>query len=439
MKRLLCLLLALLLLVLSACRREEAPAPQQPFSFYYRAAHTDYESETGPLGMETRDLGERPLSMTELFTLYLAGPADASLVTPFPRGLELQSATLVGATLTLRLSGEYASLQGVDASIADACIVRTALGLTNIRSVRIVSEQDGEVLRSVTLDGSDVLLVDRQVDTDTQELTFYFADAEGRYLLSEKRTVPAMPEAKLAQYLVEQLLLGPRSNGLYPTMPEGAVLLDINVEGGVCAVDLSAEFLQSRGPDDPAPHLTLLSLANTLSALDNVDQLQLYVEGSAEGAFSVFSLNTPWFAENRAVGPVHPELREFDGTLCLPVGEDGLLYPLTLCVRYASSETQPEALLRTLLGFTPQNGLSNPLNGLPMPTQLRVENGVCELRLPADAFDALDKPARETAQRILTASLCQLPEIDRVRIFVGDAAQQLPETPAPSWFAIPPL
>ena len=438
-RRLLWLLLVGLTLLCSACGTPngETPPMQQPYDFYYRAASVDYDAENGPLAVETRDLGDSALGLSALFELYLQGPQSGAYLTPFPRGLRLREAAQNATTLTLRLSEEYAALRGIDASLADACIVKTALGLPNVRHVRILSEaEDGEVLRSVLLDGSDILLTDRQTDTDTMELTFYFADAEQRYLLTEKQTVPSLPAEQLPQYLVEQLIAGPRTAGLYPTIPKGTVLLDVNVENGVCAVDLSADFLQARGGDALAPHLTLLSLANTLTELSWIDQVQLYVEGSQEAVFAVFPLSVTWQSESRAVGPVHPELREFDGTLYLPVGNDGLLYPLTLRVRNASSEPQAEALLRTLLSFAPQNGFSNPLYGTETP-QLQLSQGRCTLTFAAGAFDALSSEARECALRMLVCSLCALGDVYRVSVLCGDVSLLDSVRPDAAWYWTP--
>ena len=112
-KRIALLLLALLLAALLAgCSRQTQPSPVQPFDFYYRAQEPDYRSGYGVVGVETRDLGVSPLSDEELISLYLQGPVSESLVSPFPPGVQLLGVRMSATTLTVRLSSEYAALQG---------------------------------------------------------------------------------------------------------------------------------------------------------------------------------------------------------------------------------------------------------------------------------------------------------------------------------------
>ena len=440
MRRIVCLLLAALLVGLCACTAQPDPTePLQPFDFYYRAEEADFSSPYGPIGVEPRDLDAAALRIDALISLYLQGPQTEGLLSPFPPNVTLVSVSHSATLLTLTLSSEYALLQGVDASIADACLTKTLLGLANIRRVRILTEaEDGTILRSVLLDGSDILLSDNDTDAETHELTLYFADAEGRYLLSEKRSVSAQTADTLAQEVTELLLGGPQTAGLYPTLPVGTSLLDINVENGICAVDLSAEFLESRTETELPPHLILLSLANTLTELDGVDQVQVYVEGR-QSTLGPFPLTAVYTAESRAVGPSHPELSEQDCTLCLPVTGSGLLYRLPLRVRSGSNESAEETLLRVLFSYAPQNSFENPWFGAELPL-IHTERGVCTL-----TFDELPtlgetEQARQLALRTLIATLGAQPEIDRV-LLIADGTPldytdgaPIPDAPEDIWF-----
>lgn len=420
---LLCLLLAALLLMLCGCGGETSPEEDyiQPFTFYYRSVDPDYSSADGPIGTEVRDLGPEALTDEALINLYLQGPLSAELRSPFPPNVRLLSVSGSTMLLRLQLSSEYAQLQGVDASIADACIAKTLLGLENVRRVRIVSVDDaGNELRGVTLSENDILLSDAQTDTDKLDLTLYFADADGRYLLTEKRTVAARPASELPQLAVELLLEGPQTTGLYPTMPVGTVLLDLNVENGVCALDFSAEFLQNRAALGLPPHLTLLSIANTLAELDGVDQIQLFIEGRQELSLGPFPLTQTYNAEARAVGPSHPDLNEQDCTLYLPVGSSAELYALPLRVRRGSNVSAAETLLRLLFAYAPQNGLDNPWYEQPMPDRISLENGVCTVELAEDGVPGDSDAARALALRILSETLQAQEDVESVQILVGE-------------------
>ena len=423
MKRTLCLLLSLLLLLsLCACTEPEVPDLDlfQPFDFYYRTAEVDFDSGSGPIRAETRDLGENGMSDEALIALYLGGPEDETLVSPFPAQTRLKSIQSGATLLRVVLSEEYAQLQGVDASIADACLAKTLLALGSFRRIRISSvDEKGAELRSVVLEEDDILLSDMQTDAGKLELRLYFADAEGRYLLSEKRTVRNLPMSELPKYVTEQLIKGPQTTGLHPVIPVGTLLLDINVENGVCAVDLSAEFLNNRSVLQLPEHLSLFALANTLTELDGIDTVQFYVEGRQDRSFGAFPLNRDYSAETRVVGPSHPELHELDCKLLLPIADTAELYELPLRVRSGSNAAAAESLLAALFAFAPQNGLDNPWYDQPLPQQVLLEDGVCTVDFAANPNPGDSGVIRAIALRSLHETLLGLDEVEAVRITVN--------------------
>lgn len=451
MKRsVLCLLAAaFLLLAASGCgsTQPEPSAPTAPFYFYYRCTAPDYETQQSVIQAELRDLGDAAVSAEALITLYLQGPLSEELVSPFPRGTQLRGCSLSGTVLTLRLNEVYGALQGIDASIADACLTQTLLGLSEVRRVRILAvDADGVTVHDVELEEDDIVLSDAGDDSDVLELTLYFADSEGRFLLTEKRSIPHLEQSALPQYVLEQLFEGPQTAGLYPTIPVGTVLLDLNVENGICAVDLSAAFVANRSDVGIPPHLTLMSIVNTLTELKQIELVQFYIEGSPAASFGSIPLEQSFSAENRIVGPIHPELSEYSAVLCLPLRGTEQLYPLSLRLRSSSSESQEEALLRALYTYAPQNGLENPLSGLPQPQWVSTVNGTCTVN--CEDASVYGQTAEETMLhvRILVASLTALPGIDRVVLTVnGEPLAQeglplsLPEAPQGDWYVEPPL
>lgn len=444
MKRLICVFLALLmLLAVTGCGklREKPEQMLHPVDYYFVRQEISYGKEDSVLAKQTVDFGEEIPDLLSVLERYLTLTAPDGMELPLPAGTVFLSATYSNNTALLQLSGAYTDLSGIHATLADACIAKTVLAFTGAEKVQLtVCDADGEILRSRKITESDILLLDDSSDTSSTTYTLCFTDADGRYLLAERRTDPYVSEAELPKYLITQLTEGPKTNGMVRTLPEGTRLLDINVENGVCAVDFSAEFLNNLPEGTAAEHIAVMSVVNTLTVLDNIDQVQFYVEGNRMEQLNYLLLSGQFVYDGAAFGPVRKDMNELDATVYLPIEGSGLLYAIPARVKIAN-ETPQDAVLRFLYAYEPKNSLQNPLCSGPLPEQTRVEGHSCMLYYPeGTAFG--DTPETELAViRILTASLTSLDGISSIRIFIGGepavfSAAEIPEVirPERDWY-----
>jgi len=113
--------------------------------------------------------------------------------------------------------------------------------------------------------------------TKKVEVSLYFSDQNGDYLQVEKRGIAMVPG--LARATVNELIAGPKNTGLLRTIPEGTQLLDINIENGLCTVDLSNEFRENHWGGSSGEILTVYSLVDTLTQFPTVDEVEILVEG----------------------------------------------------------------------------------------------------------------------------------------------------------------
>ncbi|MBR3076771.1 MAG: GerMN domain-containing protein [Oscillospiraceae bacterium] len=435
-----CLLLLVLALLLSACAHEEDTAPMvQPVSFYYRTAQTDFAAADGVIRAEQRDLGAGAYSDLELFRLYFEGPRDRDLVFPASQDTELTGVSRSGGTLELRLTRSAHSPAEFDHAVTYACLAMTGLGLEGVRKVRIrVSTRGGVVVDDLLLTENDLLFFDSGAAPQSTEITLYYTDENGVFLLPEKRTVPLMAPEALPQYVLELLLSPPMSGGMRSALPPGTAVLDLSVENGVCTVDFNGDFYANRPEGEQAELLTVLSVVNTLCELENVSQVQIYAEGRKLSPYVRLDLSQPWFLDGAVIGPVREELGEFAGTLCLPGQQDGLLHRISVRARARGAASREEALMQALFARSAQNGLSAPLAGAPAPLSVSTAEGVCTVDLAAGTLPEESWP-RELALRSIAATLCSLPELRSVRILEnGTPVGRAPLIPAESWFCQPP-
>lgn len=440
MRRIL-LLLLMAALLLSACGVEEAPAQMiQPFTFYYRTADIDFSSENGVIRAEVRDLGNENYTEQDLFSLYFEGPKSDSLLSPFTQDTQLSFARRIGSTLEIRLKRNANSPEEFDHSLTYACLAKTGLALDGISKVRIkVWSNNGTLEDDVTLSESDILLYDSGANPrNTLDVTLYFADETGSFLLTEKQTVPMAGQEELAQQVLKLLLSPPQSGGMQIALPPGTSVLDVSVENRVCSVDFNGDFYDNRPEGEQAEQLALLSVVNTLCELDGIDQVQFYTQGTKLTSYVLLSLSEPWSTDYAPVGPIREELGEFAGTLYLPGWDDNLLHKITVRARARSGATREEAIVLLLFSRAAQNGLAAPFVGSPAPLSVTTTNRVCTVTLAENALPT-EISAREMAIRSLTATLTSLPEVNSVVILEGTTPVSAePLRPEAFWFSIPP-
>lgn len=160
MKKLLSLALALCLLIgLCAC----SSSLKEPVTFYYvrHPDHITYGAADGFISPEEREASGHTGDLSYLLSLYLVGPLDETLLSPFPEGTRLENLVLHQDTIVVELSQELSSLSGVELSVACACISATCFSLTDAVEITVVSPEtelhDGV---SMTLTRDSITLID---------------------------------------------------------------------------------------------------------------------------------------------------------------------------------------------------------------------------------------------------------------------------------------
>ena len=166
MKRILCLILAAFLLCsLWGC---EENSVEDQATFYYCREKYAYGTEGGIIGGEQRDITGHAGDVNYLLALYLVGPLEEDLTSPFPERTQLLSARLEADTLFIELSDMGKGMTDAQFSLACASLVMTCMELTDAAQVTIAS---GE--RSITMDPASLLLYDSITpgETNTTEET----------------------------------------------------------------------------------------------------------------------------------------------------------------------------------------------------------------------------------------------------------------------------
>ena len=129
------LLLIILSAGLMACKNDDISV-----NFYYCSEYPSYYTNELVLQPETRTLGTPLSDLDSLMTAYLEGPYNVLLHSPFPKGTKLISVQTGKELIEVVLSDEFAALEGIDLTVACACISNTLLEISNAETIRIRAE-----------------------------------------------------------------------------------------------------------------------------------------------------------------------------------------------------------------------------------------------------------------------------------------------------------
>lgn len=153
MKRFFCLILILSLTALCGCSKPETNS----VSFYYCRDPEFYQyfEEHGVIQPEIRDITGHRSDLRYVVGLYLAGPLEEELRSPFSKTARLVSVQKSGTSILIQLSDETQNLSDASFSLACACLTLTCMDAFSCNEVTVTS---GE--RSVTMNENSIVLFD---------------------------------------------------------------------------------------------------------------------------------------------------------------------------------------------------------------------------------------------------------------------------------------
>ena len=140
MKRII-LFLLLLSLTLSCLGCQGGTDAEHAFYYLRTENSIAYGKEDALIAAESQDLGQ-DMDLEDILRLYLNGPAEEKLRSPFPKETQLLSVAEESETLTLVLSLEFSTLDGIQLTLAGACLTATCHDLTGIETIRVCSGEN---------------------------------------------------------------------------------------------------------------------------------------------------------------------------------------------------------------------------------------------------------------------------------------------------------
>ncbi|NCC15527.1 MAG: hypothetical protein EOM28_04145 [Clostridia bacterium] len=221
-----------------------------------------------------------------------------------PENLEVNSIEISDSAATIDFTSQYYGLGSVEEVICRTSIVWSLTSLDFLDSVVFTIEgapllsKDGEAYGAMNRQN---VLIEPIVSSTTTEyaiLKLYFTNADASDLIVEDRVVEVNANQPRERTILEQLIAGPKEAGNYATIPAETKIMDVTTTSdGVCYVNLSQEFVSKHTGGSTGELLTIYSIVNSLSELDNVDKVQFLIEGEKVEAFKGhIDFSTPFVA-----------------------------------------------------------------------------------------------------------------------------------------------
>lgn len=281
MKKQICLLLLVPLLLLPAgCRREE-PA-RTAYDLYFQEADLTYSAGESPFRTETVYLYDAETDTASrlaeaLMNELLKGPADETLKSALPTGTTLLSLEIEGDRARVDLSPSYESLSGVALTLADGAIALTLAQVPEVSSVQItVRGRELAYRERQVLNIRELLLTPEEDVISTVEVMLYYLDQEGR-LTAAEQTLDLYEGDTQVSAVARALEEKPEGRDLYSPLPEGFQVKSAWLEEDICYVNLSSAALE--GLADHAARAALQALENSLTSLEAVEEVRFLIDG----------------------------------------------------------------------------------------------------------------------------------------------------------------
>ena len=117
-------------------------------------------------------------------------------------------------------------------------------------------------------------------------VSLYFKQKDTNILVPEARKIDVKELTKTPyETLMKLLLEGPKNEKLEKAIPEGTKLNKIELKSGTLYIDLSKEFIENHKGTIEEETLTIYSIVNTLTGLNEVDAVKIQIEGKEDASF----------------------------------------------------------------------------------------------------------------------------------------------------------
>lgn len=285
-------LLVLIGMFCTACGRNQKITGKSVQIYYVSSTETKVEMH--PHQMESENLEEQ---LEEVLRYLETNPEKLEYKAPLSMGFAVLDVNLKDGKVTLNVDSAYEQL-----SVTTEVLIRAAL-------TRTLTQLDGINYVGITVEGSQLydslgspvgwMSAEQFIDNDGSEINtyelvrikLYFASEDGTKLISAYRQKRYASSTPMERFVVEELIAGPSGKvaGLYPSVNPATKIVNVMTKDGICYVNLDESFLTVF--NNVSTEISVYSIVNTLAELNNINKVQILINGEVPANFSTFERN----------------------------------------------------------------------------------------------------------------------------------------------------
>ena len=240
---------------------------------------------------------DREDAVAELVEQMRAEPEENELKSTIFASIEIYSIRMSDDKLIIDFAKTYKDMQPTTEILVRAAIVRTVTQIEGVKTVEFEIEGESMIDHAGIVVGA--MNKDQFIDNAGTEinayqevtLQLYFANADGTALVPVTRKVEYNTNISLEKLVMEQLIKGPEVTGGNPTINPATKIINVTVNDGTCYVNLDQTFLTQVYTVNS--EVTIYSIVNSLVELDDVNKVQILVNGQSEVSYrESINLNT---------------------------------------------------------------------------------------------------------------------------------------------------
>ncbi len=289
-------LLLLAAVLLSGCGRGDA-LKEGAFYIYFK---NSTKRELFPVEAVIDEQASFDSRIASVWKHMVSGADHAEYTSPVPATVSLKNYTLQNNNLNLNFDQPYLSLSSPNEVLFRASLVKTFTQFPEIQTVEISVENQPLVLSNGSVVGPmkgsdciDVLATGLNAYSETV-MDLYFTNETADGLISESVRIRYNNTIPLEQAVVRNLINGPESADLYPTIPNDTKLISVSTKNGTCYVNLNEVFLNRAMVS--RPEIAVYSLVNSLTEIVGINAVSISVNGSSNVMFmDQFDLSAPLY------------------------------------------------------------------------------------------------------------------------------------------------